>query len=79
MGSPFQFESKFSAFFGDIGRSNTLKGTWTNRVYFALVGPIFFTVTHDLFFFRYSSWDYGLASDLTIGLSYSARTSLQTF
>jgi 2',3'-cyclic-nucleotide 2'-phosphodiesterase (5'-nucleotidase family) len=79
MGSPFQFESKFSAFFGDIGRTNTLKGTWTNRVYFALVGPIFFTVTHDLFFFRYSSWDYGLASDLTIGLSYSARTSVQTF
>ncbi|MFC1654339.1 bifunctional metallophosphatase/5'-nucleotidase [Myxococcota bacterium] len=79
MGSPFQFESKFSAFFGDIGRTNTLKGTWTNRVYFALVGPIFFTVTHDLFFYRYSSWDYGLASDLTIGLSYSARTSVQTF
>jgi 2',3'-cyclic-nucleotide 2'-phosphodiesterase (5'-nucleotidase family) len=79
MGSPFQFESKFSAFFGDIGRTNTLKGTWTNRIYFALVGPIFFTVTHDLFFFRYSSWDYGLASDLTIGLSYSARTSVQTF
>ena len=79
MGSPFQFESKFSAFFGDIGRTNTLKGTWTNRVYFALVGPIFFTVTHDLFFYRYSSWDYGLASDLTIGLSYTARTSVQTF
>jgi len=79
MGSPFQFESKYSAFFGDIGRSNTLKGTWTNRVYFALVGPIFFTVTHDLFIYRYSSWDYGLASDLTIGLSYSARTSVQTF
>jgi hypothetical protein len=79
MGSPFQFESKLSAFFGDIGRTNTLKGTWTNRVYFALVGPIFFTVTHDLFFYRYSSWDYGLASDRTIGLSYSARASLQTF
>ncbi len=79
MGSPFQFESKLSAFFGDIGRTNTLKGQWTNRVYFALVGPIFFTVTHDLFFYRYSSWDYGLASDLTIGLSYSARTSVQTF
>jgi 2',3'-cyclic-nucleotide 2'-phosphodiesterase (5'-nucleotidase family) len=79
MGSPFQCESKFSAFLGDIGRTNTLKGQWTNRVYFALVGPIFFTVTHDLFFYRYSSWDYGLASDLTIGLSYSARASLQTF
>ncbi len=79
MESPFQFESKFSTFFGDIGRTNTLKGQWTNRIYFALVGPIFFTFTHDLFFYRYSSWDYGLASDLTIGLSYSARTSVQTF
>jgi 2',3'-cyclic-nucleotide 2'-phosphodiesterase (5'-nucleotidase family) len=79
MGSPFQMESRFSAFFGDLGRSNTLKGQWVNRLYFALVGPIFFNVTHDLFFYRYSEKGYGLASDLTFGLSYHANTALQTF
>ncbi|HUU02658.1 MAG TPA: hypothetical protein VM425_14555 [Myxococcota bacterium] len=79
MGSPFQMESRFSAFFGDLGRSNTLKGQWVNRLYFALVGPIFFNVTHDLFIYRYSERGYGLASDLTFGLSYHGNASLQTF
>ncbi|MBW1872969.1 MAG: 5'-nucleotidase C-terminal domain-containing protein, partial [Deltaproteobacteria bacterium] len=79
LGSPFKMESRFTAFFGDVGRSNTLKGQWVNRFYFALVGPIYFNVTHELFFYRYSTRDYGLASDLTFGLSYHARTSVQTF
>jgi len=79
MGSPFQMESRFSAFFGDLGCSNTLKGHWVNRLYFALVGPIFFNVSHDLFFYRYSEKGYGLASDLTFGLSYHGNASLQTF
>ncbi|MBN2495081.1 MAG: bifunctional metallophosphatase/5'-nucleotidase [Deltaproteobacteria bacterium] len=79
LGSPFHFESEASAFFGDVGRSNTLKGTWTNRIYFALVGPIYFNITHDLFVYRYSTWGYGLASDLTFGLSYNAQAAVQTF
>jgi len=79
LGSPFKMESKFTAFFGDVGRTNTLKGQWVNRFYFALVGPIYFNITHELFFYRYSTRDYGLASDLTFGLSYHARTSVQTF
>jgi 5'-nucleotidase / UDP-sugar diphosphatase len=77
--SPFQMESKFTAFFGDVGRSNTVKGQWVNRFYFALIGPIFFNVTHELFFYRFSSQEYGMASDLTFGLSYHARTALQMF
>jgi 2',3'-cyclic-nucleotide 2'-phosphodiesterase (5'-nucleotidase family) len=79
MGSPVQFESSLGAFFGDVGRSNTLKGQWINRIYFALVGPLFFNVTHELFVYRSSKLDYSFASDLTFGLSYNARTAFQTF
>ncbi len=79
LGSPFQMESELSAFFADIGRDNTLKGTWTNRLFFALVGPIYFQITHDLFVYRFSTRGYGLASDLTFGLSYNARATVQTF
>lgn len=79
LGSPFQMESGLSAFFGDIGRTNTLKGTWTNRLYFSLVGPIYFNITHELFVYRYSTWSYGLASDLTFGLSINAQAAIQTF
>lgn len=77
--SPVQLESELSVFFGDIGRSNTLKGTLSNRLYFALVGPIFLNVSHDLFLYRYSTRGYGLASDLTVGLSYNARMAVQAF
>ena len=79
LGSPVQLESSFSAFFGDVGRSNTLKGHWINRLYFALIGPIFFSVTHELFIYRFSTHGYGLASDLTFGLSYYVNSSIQTF
>ncbi len=79
LGSPFRWESEATAFFGDTGRSNTLKGSMSNRIYFSLVGPIFFIITHDLFVYRYSDWGYGVASDLTFGLSYNAQTSIQTF
>jgi 2',3'-cyclic-nucleotide 2'-phosphodiesterase (5'-nucleotidase family) len=79
LGSPFQMESELSVFFGDIGRDNTLKGTWTNRLYFALVGPIFFNISHDLFIYRFSQRGYGIASDLTFGLSYNARATVQSF
>ncbi len=79
LGSPFQMESELSVFIGDIGRDNTLKGTWNNRLYFALVGPIFFNVSHDLFIYRFSLRGYGIASDLTFGLSYNARATVQSF
>jgi len=79
LGSPVQLESELSVFFGDIGRSNTLKGTLSNRLYFALVGPIYLNVSHDLFLYRYSTHGYGLASDLTVGLSYNALATFQTF
>ncbi len=79
LGSPIQMESEFTAFFGDVGRSNTLKATWTNRLYFSIIGPIYFNVTHELFIYRFSTWDYGMASDLTFGLSYNAQASLQAF
>ncbi len=79
LGSPLQMESQLTAFFGDLGRTNTLKGTWTNRLYFSIIGPIYFNITHELFVYRYSTWDYGIASDFTFGLSYNAQTSLQAF
>ena len=77
--SSLQIESELNTFFADIGRTNTLKGTWTNRLYFALMGPIYFNVTHELFVYRYSTWDYGIASDLTFGLSLSTQATVQMF
>ena len=79
LGSPVQMESELGVFFGDVGRDNTMKGTWTNRLYFALMGPIYFNVTHELFVYRFSERGYGWASDLTFGLSYNARTTVQSF
>ncbi len=77
--SPFLLESRCSAFFGDLGRSNTLKGQWLNRLHFALVGNLYINVSYELFFYRFSTWNYGWASDLTFGLSYHVRTAWQTF
>ena len=79
MGSQVKVESRLNAFFGDVGKTNTLKGRWVNRIYFALIGPIYFNVTYELFFYRFSDRGYGLASDLTFGLSYNARYSWQTY
>lgn len=79
LGSLFQLESSASVFFGDMGKTNTMKGDWMNRLYFSLIGSIYFAITHELFVYRASTAKYALASDLTFGLSYRVQTARQTF
>ncbi|RME24605.1 MAG: hypothetical protein D6806_09305, partial [Deltaproteobacteria bacterium] len=79
LGSPLQLESKLLVSFGDVGRTNTLKATWSNRLYFAISGPLFFTVTHEWFLYRESDRDYAMSSDLTFGLSATLSAARQTY
>ncbi|MCK5688081.1 hypothetical protein KAI87_02365 [Myxococcota bacterium] len=77
--SPLEVESKLSAFYGDMAKSDALKGTLVNRAYFALAGSLFFNITHELFFFRKSGQDFGLSSQLTFGLSLRGVSAIQNF
>lgn len=77
--SPMQMESVLNGFYGDWGNTDTLKGSWVNRLYLSLVGKLFFNITHDLFFYRHSHQDVAFASQLTVGLSLRSAHSLQTF
>ena len=77
--SPLEMESVLTAFYGDWGISDTLKGAWVNRLYVSLVGRLFFNITHDLFFFSKEHKELALLSQLTFGLSLRGSTSLQSF